>query len=416
MRFRYLGLIILYLLCYAPNNSAQEPALPPCGERNFLVEYPRIEPDLWCLERPMTSATDASMTYTALQFDEGGNLYATNPFGGELVVLRDTDADGLPDTELILEQGLHYPNGLAHAAGRLYILGDGVVYAYQDETLRIIRDDLPHGRGFMARAIAVIGAHLYIGIPMPCDFCVSDDPLHGTVVRMRLDGTDLQVVARGLRFPTALVAYRGALWVTDQGRDHFLPNTAFDEINRIDLTSDFVPHFGFPYCVGAQNQVDWVANFDCTTAIAPTITLSSDSHPIALAHYEHDSLPWLRDSLLVGLEGAADHSFVHGHSVVAIRPLEAGRLVVGNIVPTDNHIFSGASAWISPHTELIFENSTFVNRRAGGIFPMLIFSVTISPEGWIYYSTNGGNLYVIRPIRFPDNFDLCASGLWVCVP
>ena len=95
----------------------------------------------------------------------------------------------------------------------------------------------------MASAITVHDNRLYIGLPMPCDFCEGDHPLHGTVVSMALDGTDRQVVARGLRYPAGMTVYHDALWITDTARDGLRGENWLDEINRVSLTCGDNPTF-----------------------------------------------------------------------------------------------------------------------------------------------------------------------------
>ncbi|MCA9914085.1 MAG: hypothetical protein KC496_12080, partial [Anaerolineae bacterium] len=245
----FLSLSLLFLTL---SSAAQSADLPPCSERPLVVLLPRVEGDLWCIEKPIDLGNE--LVSTSITFSDDGMLYAASPQRGELLAFDDSNADGLPDQPRVVADGLRLPNGLAYADGVLYIVGDGILYAYENGQMRTIADDLPGGQGFFTSGIVVHEDALYIGIPAPCDDCVPDDPLRGTVLRMTLDGSGRDVVARGLRYPAGLAFHQGALWVTDSASDTLAHQGFYDELNVIDLQREDIPHFGWPYCVGLENE------------------------------------------------------------------------------------------------------------------------------------------------------------------
>lgn len=388
-------LLSLNLLLMVMMSHAQD--LPPCLEREFIVEFPRVSPDYYCIELPVPADATDAQTYTSMIFNEDGTLYATHPYRGQVVALMDTDGDALLDEETIIAEDLHYPGGIDLYQETLYVIGDGIIYTISDDEVSVLVDDLPGGRGFLARAILVHEDKIYAGIPSPCDFCAGDDSLHGTVIRMNLDGTEREVIAEGLRYPAGIELYQGDLWVTDIARDGYTRFQYYDEINRIDLNSDTVPHFGFPYCVGRENLPDLEGDFDCATATAPDISIQTQATPIALTVYDSDTFPHLSNNLIITLLGSNNSAYIAGHAILALEITEdAYHFQV--IAPSDSIAADAPIQWQqSDGHEIIMQHSEFVNNQAGGIFPHYAYDVAVNPEGWLYVSVGGKGIYVLRP-------------------
>jgi len=390
-RLKSLWLLLIFVFPVAAQDD-----LPSCPDRPLVVLLPRIESRLWCIEHPIQSDSGDALIYTAIAFDDEGTLYATSPQAGELIAFEDSNDDGLPDQPRVAAEGLRLPAGLAFADGVLYIVGDGAVYAYQDGNLRTIADDLPAGRGFFTSGIAVHEGILYIGIPAPCDVCVPDDPLRGTVLRMTLNGEEREVIARGLRYPAALTVHQGQLWVTDSARDGLWEASYLDEFNVIDLNSDDVPHFGWPYCVGLENTPDVAGDFDCADATAPTIALATGSIPLDLHSYQSETFPFLTDDLVFVLGGSLYQNPIRGYQVSFLDAQADSSTIIETILPHDRTVAGVDRVTYNP--EVGYESSAVevLNRRGAGIWPQRIFGVAESPEGYLYISAGGGDIYALR--------------------
>lgn len=406
---KYAMCLIVYCIIFintcSINSLGQD--LPRCSDRPFVAELPRIEPRLWCIERAIFEHEAGELAFTSIEFAPDGALYATRPLTGELYIMRDSDEDGLPDSPTVAANGMRFPNGLIYAENALYIMGDGHVYRYADDSLETIVDDLPGGRGFMASGITYHDGWLYIGVPMPCDFCAPDDVLQGTVIRMALDGSQRQVIARGLRYPSGLTFWDGALWVTDTGRDGARQIAGTDELNRIDLGSNIAPHFGFPYCEGRENVSNFPGDFDCATVTMPAIILYTHSTPLALQPYSGTAFRFLTGDLLLVLGGSVNNETIRGYQVVYIEH-ENDNFVIETILPNDHSIAGEDRVTVS--SENIYEPiwASYLNRRGAGVWPHRIFDVAVSPEGWIYFSVGGGQIFVLRQgSQDPCDFRSC---------
>lgn len=390
---------IFVLLAIIGLNITQAQELPRCGERDYLIEYPRVVPELWCIENPLS--TSVELDFTALAISNDGTFYATRPLAGQLVILADTNNDSLPDSIEVVAENLNLPNGLAVDGNKLFIAGDGVVYSYENGTITTIADDLPSGRGLMTKGIAAHNGQIYLGIPYPCDFCEADNELYGTVLRMDYRGQNRQIVANGLRYPAALTFYNDSLWVTDTARDNLPSDTWYDEINLINL-ADTPPHFGFPYCIGLSNEADFVGNFDCSLATSPEWLINSQSTPLALDSYHSDTFPWLNGQMLVALGGSFDNSFIRGYALIAVRNLENGQVQNEIIVPSDEHI-TPTFVFNSDSQRITTTSANLINTRGAGIWPHRIYDIEVSSEGWIYFSLGGKGIHVLRPSDYDRN-------------
>ncbi len=218
--------------------------LPICDERPTVETVIRFDFYRWCLESVYQHPDDAELNLTALAFAEDGSLYVARPLHGEVLVMRDSDGDRLPDSPQVVVGGLTLPNALVVHDGQLYIAGGAFIHRYDPaaDALEILVDDLPSGTGFWTGGLAVgPDERLYVSTGAPCDFCEPDDPARGAVLSYRLDGSDRQIVASGLRHPAGLAWHRDRLWVTDSARDDLMDLPWLDELNRVPADG---AHFG----------------------------------------------------------------------------------------------------------------------------------------------------------------------------
>src|SRR5712664_1292555 len=156
----------------------------------------------------------------------------------------------------VLASGLHRPNGVAFRNGTLYIAELSKVskiVKVEDSLdsppkLTMIYDNLPkdeaHGWKFIA-----IGPDnkLYVPVGQPGNNVLHDDA-HGQIRRMNLDGSGVEVVARGVRNTVGFDwnPETKQLYFTDNGRDWMSEDVPEDELNRVTKVGE---HFGAPYCL-----------------------------------------------------------------------------------------------------------------------------------------------------------------------
>jgi glucose/arabinose dehydrogenase len=106
-----------------------------------------------------------------------------------------------------------------------------------------------------------------MGISAPCDHCSPASPWSASVVSFLPDGTDFQVVARGIRAPVGLAYYpaTAALFVTMNQRDDLGARTPGDWLAVVKPGQDW----RFPACFGQGGA-------DCAGVPSPLAVL--DKH------------------------------------------------------------------------------------------------------------------------------------------
>jgi glucose/arabinose dehydrogenase len=176
---------------------------------------------------------------------------------GRVYALVDADRDNIAERVVTIARGLDSPNGVAYHDGSLYVAEINRILRY-DHIIRdldsppqpmVVNDSFPHdqmhGWKFIAfgpdgRLYVPMGAPFNIGIP---------DERHANIMRMNIDGSELEVFARGVRntvgFDWHPVTHE--LWFTDNGRDWMGDDLPPDELNRAPSAG---LHFGYPYIHG----------------------------------------------------------------------------------------------------------------------------------------------------------------------
>ena len=151
---------------------------------------------------------------TALSFGPDHRLYVSEDVGKVVSVSRGT-APPRP-----FASGLTVPLGLLWRGQTLYVSESGRV---ETPTLagrrRTIVSGLPFGLHQQDAIVAGPDGRLYLGSGSTCDSCKETDRRSAAILSFRPDGSDLRVVASGLRNPYGLVFAGRTLYATVNGRD-----------------------------------------------------------------------------------------------------------------------------------------------------------------------------------------------------
>lgn len=287
-----------------------------------------------------------------LGFAPSGGLLVSLPDRGQIVKVQDRDGDGTAESRVVVADKLNHPHGFfvkcaSEEECLLYVAEtDQVSLFTYDVTADKATDKrklfgLPSGGRHTTRTIietTIDGQDkMLVSIGSSCDVCNETDWRRAAVLVANLDGSDVQLYAKGLRNSVFMVTHlvTGDVWATEMGRDWLGDNLPPDEINILRGGKDY----GWPLCYG-KNVHD--SQFDtrqyiqdpCKDFVPSHIDIPAHSAPLGLAFIPEEGWPesyWY--DLLVAYHGSWNRSVPAGYKVVRYR-LDAQ----GNYLGEENFI------------------------------------------------------------------------------
>jgi glucose/arabinose dehydrogenase len=228
----------------------------------------------------------------------------------------------------VIASGLHRPNGVALHDGTLYIAELSRISKIEkiEDNLdnppkpTLVYDDLPkdeaHGWKFIS-----IGPDnkLYVPVGQPCNNCLPPDT-HGQIRRMNLDGTGVEVVARGVRNTVGFDWHpvTGQLYFTDNGRDWMSEDVPEDELNRVTKVGE---HFGSPFCYQgniADPEFGWGRS--CSEFTAPVGLMGPHAAALGMRFYTGTMFPAeYKNAIFVARHGSWNRSKKFGGDIAVVK-------------------------------------------------------------------------------------------------
>jgi glucose/arabinose dehydrogenase len=224
-----------------------------------------------------------------------------------------------------LYKGLFRPNGLAFKDGTLYIAElnkiskvPGIEDHLNDPPKpTLIYDNLPsdeaHGWKYLA-----IGPDnkLYFNVGAPCNICMPPDT-HAQLRRINLDGSGMEVIARGTRQVVGLDFHpvSHVLYFSENQRDWLSEDLPNDKLNRLEHPGkDF---FGFPYChQGDVPDPTFGWGRGCDGVTKPIAKLGAHVAPLGVRFYTGKMFPKeYHDALFIVRHGSWNKTHKQGGDI-----------------------------------------------------------------------------------------------------
>jgi glucose/arabinose dehydrogenase len=280
-----------------------------------------------------------------------GTVFVGSMAAGKVHAVIDRDGDYKADRVVLLASGLTMPNGVAMHNGALYVATSSRILRFDDIENRldahptpvVVRDSLPQSTaGHMWKHIAFgPDGLLYMSVGAPCNVCLSP-PLVSTIVRMKPDGSNLEVFAAGVRNSMGFDWHPTSreMWFTDNGRDMLGDDVPADELN---VAWKPGMHFGFPYChQGDVPDPEFGAQRACSTTEPPVRKLGAHVAALGMKFYTGSMFPAeYRNAVIVAEHGSWNRSIPSGYRVMVLRtngrrvtsyePLVQGFLPTGKV-------------------------------------------------------------------------------------
>ena len=226
---------------------------------------------------------------TAMAYGPDGRIYVTQD-GGTLVAIR--RGTRVPR---VLVRGLRTPLGLAWSGSTLFVSEQGRLERFELrggrlEGRRVLVRGLPFGRHQQDNVVVGSNGRLYWGGGSTCDVCRERDRRSATVLSLRKDGSDLRVVARGLRNPYGLAFQPGTgrLYATVNGQDE-IGTPSDPEPAEMLVVVRRGAFYGWPGCWPNARTLRLSGN--CRGVSAPAAYLEPHSSADGLAFYTGHSFP-----------------------------------------------------------------------------------------------------------------------------
>jgi len=264
-----------------------------------------------------------------------GTLFVGSMRAGKVHAVIDRDGDHRADRVVTIASGLTMPNGVAMHNGALYVATASQILRFDDIEDHlgappkpiVVRDSLPNSTAGHLWKFITFGPDslLYISVGAPCNVCLSP-PLVSSIVRMKPDGSNLEVFAEGVRNTVGFDFHPTTheLWFTDNGRDMLGDDLPNDELNVA-----WKPglHFGFPYChQGDVTDPQFGAQRACSTFEPPVQKLGAHVAALGLTFYTGAMFPAsYENAVIIAQHGSWNRSKPSGYRVMVAHT--AGRRV-----------------------------------------------------------------------------------------
>jgi hypothetical protein len=254
--------------------------------------------------------------------------------GNRILLLRDTNGDGVPDMQTVFLDHLHSPFGVVLVGSDLYVANtDGIMhYPYQEGETQIttpgnLLTPLPGGpidhHWTKSLTASPDGTKLYAGVGSNSN--ITENGIGAELDRAAVWEIDRatgahRLYATGLRNPNGLTfePQTHKLWVVVNERDELGPDLVPDYLTSVKDGA----FYGWPYSYYGQHvdprvepqRPDMVAK-----AIPPDYALSSHVAPLGLVFYDGNNLPAsYQGGAFIGEHGSWDRSELNGYKVVFV--------------------------------------------------------------------------------------------------
>ncbi len=226
---------------------------------------------------------------TAMVFGPDGRLYVTEN-GGDVV----TVAPG-SSAPVVFATGFNVPLGLVWIGDTLYVSAQGELDAMQLSAgqatgRRVVVSGLPFGEHQQDNVVVGPDGRLYLGSGSTCNACAEADPRSAAILSLKPDGSDLRVVARGVRNPYGLAFQpgTGVLYATVNGVDYLDKPGDPEPADTLVRVRDGA-NYGWPACSASAR--DLVLFGQCDGVTPPAAYLEPHASADGLAFYTGSSFP-----------------------------------------------------------------------------------------------------------------------------
>ena len=259
-----------------------------------------------------------------------GTLFVGSRTAGNVYAVVDRDKDQKADQVYTIATRLAQPSGVAFRDGALYVAEISRIIRFDGIESKldappapaVVNDKLPTERhhGWKYLGFGPDG-WIYVPVGAPCNVCERpDDERFASILRMKLDGSGLEVFARGIRNTVGFDWHPQTreLWLAENGRDLLGDDVPPDEMLRAHKQG---LHFGFPYChAGETPDPEFGAKRPCSEFEPPALKLGAHVAAIGMKFYTGGMFPAeYRNQIFVAEHGSWNRSKPQGYRIMLIK-------------------------------------------------------------------------------------------------
>ncbi len=290
---------------------------------------------------------------------------------GHIYSMIDSNRDGVADEVSERVSGLNVPNGVAMQDAILFVgLQDKItnwpVPAEFDSALPLqpllpvfegLKNEFLHGWRYIGFGP---DRKLYVSLGAPCNICDLEE-LTGKIIRMNPDGSQMEVVADGVRNSVGFDWHpkTGELWFTDNGADGMGDDTPPDELNRVRTAGQ---NFGFPYVGGKSTKLTGYEDKEPAGEIVPAeMEFQAHTANLGIEFYDGSMFPdEYKNDAFVAQHGSWNRTEPVGYRIMRIR-FDADGNAVGKEVFADGWLSDGAAVGRPVDIEEMADGSLLVS-------------------------------------------------------
>jgi len=279
--------------------------------------------------------SDALPGARAMTLSPAGTLFVGSQAEGKVYAV--SNPLGPKPTVRVVASRLRMPVGVAFRDGSLYASSVSSIVRLDDIEARLDNPPKPvvvterfpteahHGWKFIAFGP---DGYLYVPVGAPCNVCAPDENRYANIMKIRPDGSDLQVVARGVRNSVGFDWHpvTKELWFTDNGRDYLGDDQPDDELNRLTRAGQ---HFGYPYCHGGNiPDPEFGKQRPCSEFVPPVARLGAHVAALGMRFYTGRQFPAeFHNNIFIAEHGSWNRTEPVGYRVVRVVLDDVGNVV-----------------------------------------------------------------------------------------
>jgi glucose/arabinose dehydrogenase len=257
--------------------------------------------------------------------------------GNNILLFRDKDGDGKPETKSVYLSGLKQPFGMLILNGKFYVANTDALleFPYETKATSIKTSgksiaSFPTGRHWTRNIIAnESGTKIYVAIGSGSNVAENGfdkEIRRACILEINADGNGERIYASGLRNPVGMAWNGNTLWTAVNERDELGDDLVPDYITSVQEGG----FYGWPYSYFGQYEDPRIKEEDkkpelVKKAIVPDVALGSHTAVLGMVFYNGSNFPaTYKGGAFVAEHGSWNRSNFSGYKLVFV-PFKAGK-------------------------------------------------------------------------------------------